>query len=339
MSLESLIKNGHIIIQAKCYLIAALCIFFAGCSQGGKNPGQDEIDFGLKLTPGKTHVMRLLEEDYFSSGTQPKQTDLSHIKTTELGFDVETVNEKDVASIKVTLRAMKEKTTNPRGSYEYDYTDPSVVKKTPLARVYHSMMGESFLIKVAPSGKLVSIDANEMFTQTADKILAIENKRRSSAEQNAEERAARLKEITEGIKSYSNTSEEYLRYLTGNIIPSFPTRTMRAGNSWTDKIEISQLTPLPIEAEGTYTLKKGRQRDIVIEADSQYVITDKPIPQSGRQATYSGNVTVKGDFEIDKATGWLIHKEVKLRLDGEMKDRGKMRPISMESTIAVESVE
>ena len=339
MGKEMLISNKHMIDHKINVLTLLMYILFAGCSRSGNNTESDKIDFGLKLSPGKSYVMQLIEEDKFSSGTQEKRADISHIKTTELGFDVKKVDDKGITFINVTLRAMKEKTVNPYGAFEYDYTDPAIIEKTPLTRVHYSMMGKSFIIKVASSGKLVGIDANDLFALTAEKIVEIESKKKRLTEQNAEQRATRLKQVIKGIKEYPHTSEEYLKDLAGNIIPFFPTRTAAAGYSWTEKVETSHWIPIPVDTEGTYTLRGNNKGTVVIEISAENKITDKLIPESGGQASYSGNVAVKGNLKINGVTGWLSNKDVKLLLEGEMKDHGRTRPISLESSITVESVE
>jgi hypothetical protein len=333
MKPELPIINAHIIGPKRHGLTAVLCVLlvsYSGCSQPN---AAGKLNLGFKPEPGKLFAMRISLEDNVSQGPQGEQSNVNHIKTTELGFYVNGVDDKGITSIKATFRAMREKTTSPMGSIDYDYANPLIRKEGPIAKIYNAMIGESFLIKVAPAGGIVEIDAEDMFGRTAEKIVGTE---KTISDANQEARNARIEEVKRGIKSYSLTSSEYLKELTGIIIPAYPDRAVRAGDSWTGKVDTSQWTNFIPDTDGTYTLKQRRQGLALVEVNAEKMITDKTIPESGGRATYTATAKIEGNLEINEATGMLVHKQIKTRLAGEIKEQGQTRPIQVESTVTVE---
>ncbi|MFH1370713.1 MAG: DUF6263 family protein [Planctomycetota bacterium] len=330
---ELLMKNRHIIDKAKCPLKAALCallVFYSGCSQSNV---ANKLNLEFKPEPGKLFTMRISIEDTVTEGPQGQQAKTNHIKTTDLGFYVNGVDDKGITSMKATFRAMREKTKSPMGSIDYDYANPLIRKEGPVAKIYNAMIGEGLLIKVTPAGEIAEIDAEDMFGIAAEKIVRTQ---KSTSDANQDARNARIEEIKQSIKSYPLTSTEYLKELIGFMIPSYPGQAIKVGDSWTSKVDTSKWTSYIPQTDGTYTLKEHRQGLALVEVNAERMIADKSIPESGGRATYTGTVKVEGNLEINEATGMLIHKQIKTRLAGDVNDQGKTWPIQVESTVTVE---
>jgi hypothetical protein len=337
---ELSIRNRHVIAPARHRPAAVLCallVFYSGCAQTFV---QDKLNLGLKPTQGKSYVMRIAVEDKVTQGPQGQQINFDQIKTTQLDFDVNGTDDAGVTSIKVTIQAISEKKTNPRGIFEYDYATLANAKDNPLTTTFNAMIGESFMIKVKPSGEIIDVNAEEMFGRMAEKIINTEDEimKRSAREDKSQgDRTARIEWMKKSVKSFSLTSAEYLKELAGNCLPPYPEKDVKIGGSWAGKFKAMLL--IPVETEGTYTLKKRTQERVLIEVNSKKPITDQPIPESGNRATFTGNVSVEGNLEINETTGWLVGKNVKMRLAGEIKENAKTMLASIEKIVTVESME
>lgn len=337
---EFSIRNRHLITPARHRPAAVLCallVLYSGCSQ---TFFQDKPNLGIKPTPGKSYVMRIAVEDKVTQGPQGQQININQIKTTQLDFDVNGTDAAGVTSIKVTIQAISEKKTNPRGTFEYDYATLASAKNNPLTTTFNAMIGESFVIKVKPNGEIIYVDAEEMFGRMAEKIINTEDeimKRSGKEYQGQEDRNQRIEWMKKGIKTFSLTSAEYLKELAGNCLAPYPGKDVKIGGSWAGKFKAILL--IPVETEGTYTLKNRTQEQVLLVVNSKKPIIDQPIAESGNRATFTGNVSVEGNLEINEATGWLVGKNVKMRLAGEIKEKAKTMPASIEKIVTVESVE
>jgi hypothetical protein len=141
------------------------------------------------------------------------------------------------------------------------------------------------------------------------------------------------------MKSYSLTSTEYFKMLTGIIMPAYPGRAIKTGDSWAGKVDTSKWTSYIPATDGTYTLKERKQGLALVEVNAEKMITNRPIPESGGRATYSATIKIEGNLEINEATGLPVYKQIKTRLAGDINDQGQTRPIQLKSTITVEQVQ
>ena len=337
---ELSIRNRYLITPARHRPAAVLCallVLYSGCSQ---TLVQDKLNLVLKPTLGKSYVMRIAVEDKVTQGPQGQQININQIKTTQLDFDVNGTDAAGITSLKVTFQGIREKKSSPRGFFEYDYSSIASAKDNPLTTTYNAMIGESFVIEVNKNGEIIEVDAEDMFGRVAEKIINSEDeimKRSGKEYQGQEDRNQRIEWMKKGIKTFSLTSAEYLKELAGNCLAPYPGKDVKIGGSWAGKFKAILL--IPVETEGTYTLKKRTQGQALIEVNSKKPITDQPIPESGNRATFTGNVSVEGNLEINEANGWMFRKNVKMRLAGEIKERAKTMPATIEKIITVESVE
>ncbi|MBN2456924.1 MAG: hypothetical protein JXB29_10410 [Sedimentisphaerales bacterium] len=342
-----------------------------------------KLDLKLRLKPGQKYGMRIIEEDKISQTIMGRQQDVNHIKATGLRFEVEEVDANSIATIKLTYQTLREKTNSWAGGMEYDSTKPCTAADNPLAQMYTAMMGESFIMKVTPEGKIIGLNGiDEMFLGMAEKIIVAEDKlitkappgtcsrnksngntpteetqKEISAEERAKKRIERINKeygsrekrievVKEMIKKMPNMGEDQFRNMLSNMIMVFPDRPVGIGDSWMAKMILASQS-LPIEIDGTCTVKGSKKGVVIVDVSSKRNLDDEAVPIGKARMKIAGSY--QGTSEIDEASGWMMRSKANMHFSGEMKmtgmagnkqmPQGMTVPMSIESLIAVEPME
>ena len=301
----------------------------------------------------------------------------------EIGLEVKKIDANGVASITVTYLTLKEKTTSAFGEFGYDSTDPCTAVNNPFAPTYAAMMGENVTMRVTPKGKIVEIKGiDEMFSRMAEKIIVAEDELMSKApagtceikksedaaagkspqEMSAEERAkkrieklnkrygsrkGRKEAVKQMIKDNPLFSERQFKEMAGDVVMPFPGRVVGIGDSWEGKLILPATLPIE-ETDGRYALKANRNGVVVVDVSSKIDLVEETGPVKAGQGKQSMKVAgdYRGTLEIDETSGWMIRKEAKVQVSGEIKmGAGKQMPgggavpILMETLITVEPME
>jgi len=356
-------------IMKKAAFTMFLFILIVGLS-APKGYAVEKLDLILRLEPGQKYDVQVTTENKIKQTIEGTQQDINHTKTTGLDFEVEKVDANDIASIKVTYQTLQEKTESTFGGFEYDSKKTYTAKDNSLAPAYTALMGQSFIARVTPKGEIVGLDGlDEMFSRMAEKILVAEDEFISKApmgtckikqdgnsttikeEISAEERAKRRIEktdkmygsrekrkqaIKEMIEKYPFFSEKQMEDMVRNTIMVFAGRPVGIGDSWEGKV-VCSYAPLP-DIGVTYTLKEDKQEVVDINVSSKIDLDNVPASIEGNpapQVKMTGYY--QGTSQIDKASGWIIHKKVTMQLSGQLMQSGRTVPMSIENTVTVGS--
>jgi len=331
----------------------------------------EKLDLKLRLKPGQKYSVRITTEDKISQTVMGQQKNISHTKATAAGFEVKEVDANGVASIRVTYRTLKEKTDSWAGGIEYDSTKPDTAAGNPLARFYTPLIGESFTIRVTSEGQIVGLKGiDEMFLRIAEKMVEAEDKlvraappgtceaaKKRAQKETPEERAKRriegfnnkygsrekrVEAVKEMIKKMPEFSEDQIKNMLSDMIMVFPDRPVGIGDSWTAKMILASQS-LPIEIDGTYSVKASKKGVVIVDVSSKRHLDDEAVPIGKARMKIAGSY--QGTLEIDEASGWVIRSKANMKFSGEMKidankqmPQGMTVPISIESAITVEPI-
>ncbi len=326
------------------------------------------LDLKLRLQPGQKHRLRIIREDKVSLSMVGQRQDINSISTVGLEFEVEQIDADSIAWIKVTYLTLQEKAESVAGKMEYDSTKPDAATDHAFAQTYSSMIGQSFVMKVTPDGKMVELKGiDEMYLGMAEKIVEGEDEsiRKRAMERmadGAEERAERSIEnlnqrygsrkkreeaVSDLIKKNPFFTEEKIRGTVGNVIMPFPGGFVEIGDSWQGKAALPAGAPIDIDL--TYTLEQKKQGIVVVGISSKIELVDEPAstkdnPLGATKASVTGSY--EGFVQIDSGSGWMVRKNATMRCSGEMKmppneqiPQGMTLPITMESITTVEPIE
>ena len=102
----SLLRDSN---NSVALIYPALVIFLSVGIWIGNIDAAEKLDLKLQLKPKQKHNMRIIEDNNISQKAMGQSLDIHQTKTTELEFEVETVDANSIASIKVTYLKLKEK--------------------------------------------------------------------------------------------------------------------------------------------------------------------------------------------------------------------------------------
>lgn len=314
----------------------------------------EKLDLKLRLKPGQKHSMRIITENKISHTIMGQQQKINHHKTVELELEVKDVQPSAAALVKVTYLSLKEKGESNQGKMEYDSTKPEIFEGNPLAASYNAMIGQGFVMKITPDGKVAKLTGiDEMYGQMAKKIVdaedvSIRKKIRDRSEVASEARAKesiknlnkrygsrekRVEAAKEMIKKNPIFTEEKFKETVANVFVSLPDSPVRAGDSWRDKMILGALSGL-VKINGTYTLKKIEKESVIVDVSSKKELDKEDIPRGA--GSVKGSCTYQQSCEIDKATGWMKHNKARTQFSGEITQQGMTVPMSIESVVTVE---
>ena len=311
------------------------------------NYAAEKLNLGFKPKLGQKQRIQIVTTNKMKQKIGGKQQNINHTKTVGLEFKVEEVDANGIASIKVTYQSFREKMEKGSSGYvlEYDSKKPrKAADKNPFAPMYTAMIGQSFTARVTPEGKIVELRGlDEMFLQMAEKMIVAEDKlidKRTAEKLNKNygSREKRKKALKEIIKKYPLNADVQIMQMVRNVITDFTNRPIEIGDSWEAK-ELPPYAPLS-EIGVTYTLKGDNKGVVSVEVNSKIDLNDvsdytkkKPTPPTKTTGLYQGTL------QIDKASGWVIGKKVKMKLSVQMTQKGTVVPMSIESTVTVKPTE
>lgn len=300
----------------------------------------EKVDLKPRFVPNEKHSVQVTEENEISQAAMGQQQVIQHTKSTGLEFAVQEVQANGDAYIKVTYLILKEKTTSPMGSMEYDSTRPEAAVSNPLASTYEALLGESFSIKVNSSGKILKLNGiDEMFLRMAEKIVAREDasmtgKQKASMNKMYGSRKKRIDTIKQNIEKMPFVSEESVKNMLNNIVMMLPGRPVEVGDSWADRMSVWQ----NIDVNTTYTLKGSKNGMAIIDVNWRKGEDEAPmVVQQGPEKVKIKIVGLgQGTVEINKKNGWLINGKVNSRFSVSGKAGNQNMPsVKMDQTITI----
>lgn len=320
----------------------------------------EKFDLKLRLKPGEKHSMRITTTENIAMESMSKQESVSHTKTVGIEFEVKEIDANDVASVKVTYLTLQEKTKMGERERGYDSTKPDT-PEDHFGRMYSDMMGESFIMKITPKGKITKLtDVDEMFLKMAEKMMAredesIKERMKEKAKQAIDRidkkygsREKRKEALKEQIKNFPGFGEQPIKTILSEMTVVFPSGAVQIGDSWKDNIGAGFGSGAPIEIKGTYTLKGIEKASVTINVSGQRTLDDKPIiSHVGRmKSTTRLAGSYNATLNVDEKTGWLLGKQANMKFTGETKTAGDKQPpqqqmmkMSIESSIVVEPIQ
>jgi len=321
---------------------------------GPASAAEDKLDLKLRLKPGEKHGMKITTTQNISQTIMGREQEIVYTRNFGIEAEAKQVDAKGIASIEITFRTLKETTTIEGITRGYDSTKPQSPDDN-MARMYSAMMGESFIERVTPQGKIVGLELDKMYLGMADKMMEFEDKMiKDRAKGRAQEAIERLNKrygsrekrkqaLKQQIEQFPVFSRERIRSIAINTLAVFPRSPLQIGNSWKDRITVDLLAL--IEVDSIHTLEKHEDGKITINVHAKRSFNDKPIVsktgplKSSTRLSGSYNATIK----VDEKSGWLLGKHADMRFKGEtsmtgnnQSPKGQTMQMSVKATIIVE---
>ena len=325
-------------------------------------------DLRLRLQPGQKRALRMVKEDKVVQTLMGQRQEISSAKTTELEFEVEDVDPNGMMRLKVTYLAIKEKGQGAGAPMQYDSTTPDVSTEYPFGPMYSAMIGQSFLAKVTPEGRMIGLEGvDQMYLAMAETIVQGEDDatRKRISERMTEgveervqksigranerhgSRQKRIEAVADMLKKNPIIAAEQIAQMVGNLIMVYPGRAVEAGDSWQAKKALFSLGTVNVDC--TYTLREKTPAVMVVGVSSRIELDNELVSAKG-SSLGSARTTLTGSYEgtaqIDPSSGWMLHKNVAMRCSGEVTmppneemPQAMTMPVTMETIITVEPME
>ena len=317
---------------------------------------EDKLDLKLRLKPGEKHGMKITTTQNISQTIMGKVQEIVYTRNFEIEAEAKQVDADSTKSIEITFRTLKETMTIEGVTRGYDSTKPQSPDDN-MAQMYSAMMGESFIARVTPQGKIVGLELDKMYLGMAEKMMESEDKMiKDRAKERAQEaiertnrrygsREKRKQALKQQIEQFPLFTRERISSVAINSTAVFPRSPVQIGDSWKDRITVDLLAL--IEVDSIHTLEKHEDGTVTINVRAKRSPKDKPIVT--KIGSVKSSTTLSGTYEatvkVDEKSGWLLGRHTEMRFTGETsvtgdkrEPRGQKMPISIKATITVEPV-
>jgi hypothetical protein len=287
----------------------------------------DKITLGLHFKTGQTFNLLTTIESNLTQTIMGQE--MSTLATNGLGytFEVQQVGDDGTATCKVTYNTVKMTMSMQGFSMDYDSTKPSTTL-SPLVKHFAGLVGQSFSMRVSPTGHVSDVQGVEAIYEKIIKNLEVpDESMRGTVEQQLKEQfgADALREAMEQA-----------------IGAKFPDGPVDIGDSWVKKMTVAR--PYPLSLESTLTLKDRKAGIAVIEVVSKISTNPagKPMQLGPMTMSYALSGESKGQLEIDEASGWTVGGQYTQQISGTIQADGgpggtMSIPISGTITTRIES--
>jgi hypothetical protein len=305
-------------------LMSLVAVLTVGILVSQGYPASEKFDLKFNLKKGQKLGIKMVSDQKISQTMMGQQQKMNQMMAIGMSFDVLAVDDNANMSIKNTYQTIQTKMEGPMGVMEYDSTKPEEAgAANPMTAMYKAMLGQSFVMKLAPKGEILEIKGmDEMIAKMIDKMTTDE---------------AMKQQMRETMKNFIN--EDKMKEMSGTMLAALPQKPVGIGEAWTNKISIP--AGFPMEIEITNTLTGHKEGIITIQTSAKVESGDqpKPIEMGPMKMTMRMQGEQKGVTQIDKATGWTIRTKTDMKFSGEMKmEPNEQMPQGMTIPVAVESV-
>ncbi len=287
-----------------------------------------EIELRLRLQQGETYTLRVTAEQKISQTSKELPLDMTQTIAIGFSYSVSEVEADGTASGKVIYQSVLYKMDGPLGKMEYDSSNPPA-DVSPMLRVFAALVGEGFLMKISPDGRIKDIQGADVMMENVLKRLEVP----AGATRDAIE-----KQIQEQLGSQA------LKEKIENVMAIYPDKRVRIGDSWARRVVTSLGFPMVIE----HTLILNADKDDVATVGVRSVV--KPNPEAGPitigtwRLKFSASGEQEGTIDLRETTGWPIRGKLSQRFSGQITavdvpviPKGTTWPISGESIVSFET--
>jgi len=283
-----------------------------------------KFDLKLKLKKGQKFGLKMVTNQKMAQTMMGQEQKMDQMTAIGMTFEVLDVDDNQNMSIKTTYQNIHIRIEGPMGVMEYDSTKPPQPgAENPMSAMYKAMLGQSFVMKLAPKGEILEIKGmDEMIGKMIDKMAPDETVKQ---------------QMKEMMKNFIN--EDKMKETGGTMVAAFPPAPVGIGDSWTKKISVA--IGFPMEIDTTNTLTEHKEGIITIQTNAGIETGDdaKPTEMGPMKVTMKMKGTQKGTIQIDAATGWLIRSKTDANFTGEFKtEPNEQMPQPMTIPIAIETV-
>ncbi len=292
-------------------------------------PGTIRLQFRPAL--GTKRTAQLTANLTMSVDEGGRQYSVKNTRYFEFALEVTESSGDGTTAIDVNLAAIREK-SGMQGQIlgEYDSAKPPG-EDNPMAGIYAPFLRNHFTVKVSPRGEVVDPGLDELFLAAAERRARDEDdmlreQLREKADQairRADERFGsrenRVLALKQQLEQFPIFGREHVAGLLSNLVVALPDTPMRSGDTWEGLLTVDVGTRVQVAA--TYTLAAVEQGVCTVQAAGQRSMDEEPLVYEAGTTRVSNMLggSSQATFQIERRTGWLLHKEHKTEFQGQTK--------------------
>jgi len=285
------------------------------------------ITLQLNLKVGDSYTQRVATTQKISQTIMGKTQSNDQNMVMTYTFKIKDKTDKGVAIADATYDQMTISLNGGPVSMTYDSTDPKA-KVPAMLKPYSKMIGKTFTVKIAPDGTIPEVTGMEKLFNNALDELKLEGKAREQAKQLLEQQFG----------------ADNVRSLFEQTLAIYPDKPVKTGDSWSRKIDASQVFPMVIN--NTWTLDSYNDKQVVLKLTSTLLPTDaaKSLTMQGMQMAFDFKGKQDGSITLDRTSGWIQKENLDQSLDGTMAIKGPPQmpqdmkvPVTMKSTVEIDT--
>ena len=316
---------------------------FVACKPGfaiaSKDGSSNQMELKLRLEAGQKFKVRLNQELHRTGDELTKGEDFNFER--ELAFDVEGVDEKGNAKVKVTFeRIMYDitretleggcgvKLTEPVWiQLKYDSAKQSIDDNDPnIPAIEAGSFGESFFVTISQKGQIEEfLGLEEMQSRIAEKAINRTNKTLGARFGERYEKIRSKYEEVERHNTKSQYSERELKIILTDVFWVWPEEVLEVGQSWDGSIDIwNKNNRIPAK----YKLDNDANGVLFVGFEGGRTADEEPyrwVNNEGQAVGFKIVGNCRGELQIDKNTGLLTRTKVISEFAGEVVGEEKVK--------------
>lgn len=259
---------------------------------------QEKVELRWKWVKGQELVYKSSQKTALEFGGQPMEQAMGYTYS----LTVEDVAESGEATIKVKYLAIFTRGNGPQGEYDYDSEKDKEVPKEGPAAMQAKMVGQSFVMKMTPVGKVTDV-------QGYDKVLDAMLK---DGGPDADQQRAQLKQM------FNNDT---FKGMMQQMAPPLPEEKVGKGDGWSNEFVVK----MPMIGGMTFTMKSKltdlKENNAHIEQDIKVALLggDKENPLAGLVEIKDGKGKANSVYSTEK--GCFVSQksamEMKIAVQGQ----------------------
>jgi hypothetical protein len=244
-------------------------------------------------------------------------------QTIGMGYrlNVLAVDDKGVATTKLTYTSVRFKTENPGGSIDYDSTQPGATAP-PEAVGFAGLVDQSMGMKFGPDGQVLDVSGiNDMIKSILDKS-GISGDARDNLEQSLK----------------NQIGDKMMKQMFEQVTRIYPEQPVKPGDSWSQHAAIQSGMALILDSKYTLASRSGGVSHVTVKTDCKTDPKGGEIAMGPIKVGYNLSGQQDGKIEVDEVSGWPHSMKMTQKLAGKMQMSGQQFPSGLTVPVTIDSV-
>lgn len=284
----------------------------------------EKISLRYNLQKGQTYPLRVNMEQKISQTLMGQEIAVNQTLGLDVRYDIQEVDAQGNMTARVTIEGLRYRMESPMGNIEYDSRKGAAAD--PTAQVFGALVGAGFTLKMSPTGEVQEVSGvEEMVEGILERLDTL---------------GASQDQLMQTLGQWLD--EKGLAQTTGLNTVVYPDYPVAVGEAWSKEISGGGMGVVVLQINNTWTLRscQGGVCTIEVRSTAQSASGAAPIEMMGIQVSYDISGEQGGTMQVDQATGWIVHADLRQNLKGKVavKGEGQGIPSGMNWPITIESV-